>query len=894
MNHKKCLYSLLALGLTAAMAHAATPLAKPAAPAPQRVVEGVDGVFQFTGETPRTQLTTFGVIQSTNFDAIDGWDLRSSICGAPFDGTCTPPGTGFIANNCGIKDHVTSQNCCLNDPNEVNGWFQNILSKHCEEPHIDNLHPSQIKGPGSQHMRFKNVNAVGSMSCASPFMGSGCRMRFHTSPDRYPSSNPQNLFGRSVYSFEIAMSVDGLGTTRARYLPGFHTEAPGGGGIYAYNGNGLSGVYFDADGQVKICSTVACGATARSFLAYWKYDSGDYGTVTIDMDRCNNNLCYSYQQSGTAVPPSVPGAISTICTSVNSQSGGPLWVPPFNGGGNYYNLIDQIMFVKNNPPNDPSTLDLDNWKIVHTPCLSACCNMSGMGACVDTPYDPILQENCELFGGRYYPNVSCAQLGTLGFPPACTKDKGACCNSGPGTGGTCTDGVFQADCSNPAWQVWTMNATCDGLGFQTLCKMGAGSCSSGYPGHAAPHFCVNQPGFVPCTADSDCDVPGFCYAGHCTPHAIPGHCEYASLGFCQNMGQCDGGPTCVPADGTPGGCCDTTCATPVTCPGGAACLPIPQPCNVVPQGFDCAFCEGCDPWPTVGCTNIGSGAECPAPSGAVGPGTCVANPTYVCNTSADCAPDLTGGVCVVPVTNPGGLFCTSNDVCLNTIIGAAACAAEHTGACCDRETGICTEGQLEAACHAAPGNQLVWTKLATCAEAGCIRHTGACCDSSPGAGGPGAEGACTMTYPEDCPADAQHTWDKDTECAAIVCEEHTGACCEFVKGTCQDNVLSADCQGNQQEWTKATTCAAIEATGGCDAHLGACCDEDTFGGCEQTTQNACEALKKGVFYKQQNCSAITCVHKAIPTVSEWGIAVLTLLLLIGAKVYFGRRQASAA
>jgi len=32
---------------------------------------------------------------------------------------------------------------------------------------------------------------------------------------------------------------------------------------------------------------------------------------------------------------------------------------------------------------------------------------------------------------------------------------------------------------------------------------------------------------------------------------------------------------------------------------------------------------------------------------------------------------------------------------------------------------------------------------------------------------------------------------------------------------------------------------------------------------------------------------------SIPTVSEWGLVVLTLMLLIGAKVYFGRRQAIA-
>jgi hypothetical protein len=37
------------------------------------------------------------------------------------------------------------------------------------------------------------------------------------------------------------------------------------------------------------------------------------------------------------------------------------------------------------------------------------------------------------------------------------------------------------------------------------------------------------------------------------------------------------------------------------------------------------------------------------------------------------------------------------------------------------------------------------------------------------------------------------------------------------------------------------------------------------------------------------CAHIECRHNAIPTVSEWGLVVMTLLLLTGAKIYFGRR-----
>ncbi len=38
----------------------------------------------------------------------------------------------------------------------------------------------------------------------------------------------------------------------------------------------------------------------------------------------------------------------------------------------------------------------------------------------------------------------------------------------------------------------------------------------------------------------------------------------------------------------------------------------------------------------------------------------------------------------------------------------------------------------------------------------------------------------------------------------------------------------------------------------------------------------------------------TCEPPAIPTVSEWGIAAMALLLLVGAKVYFSRRRAMQA
>ena len=47
------------------------------------------------------------------------------------------------------------------------------------------------------------------------------------------------------------------------------------------------------------------------------------------------------------------------------------------------------------------------------------------------------------------------------------------------------------------------------------------------------------------------------------------------------------------------------------------------------------------------------------------------------------------------------------------------------------------------------------------------------------------------------------------------------------------------------------------------------------------------------WFKGEDCFALKadnrCLVNPIPAVSEWGLAILTLLLLTGAKVYFGRR-----
>jgi hypothetical protein len=216
------------------------------------------------------------------------------------------------------------------------------------------------------------------------------------------------------------------------------------------------------------------------------------------------------------------------------------------------------------------------------------------------------------------------------------------------------------------------------------------------------------------------------------------------------------------------------------------------------------------------------------------------------------------------------------------------------GACCDGYTGFCTDGEsvTETAC-AAISDQTTYYPNKSCAIApACIRHTGACCDNSVKAA------HCTDgTYPEDC-AGANQTWVKGGSCSATpsVCPALTlGACCTTLDGFCRDDLTQAECDAQgavlQPHFSLDRSCANLDPP--CSADLGACCDHDTFGGCTDTVFADCQGGKLE-WSKGASCTDINCLHEGIPTVSTWGLAVLTLLLLVGAKVYFGRRQNATA
>jgi hypothetical protein len=73
---------------------------------------------------------------------------------------------------------------------------------------------------------------------------------------------------------------------------------------------------------------------------------------------------------------------------------------------------------------------------------------------------------------------------------------------------------------------------------------------------------------------------------------------------------------------------------------------------------------------------------------------------------------------------------------------------------------------------------------------------------------------------------------------------------------------------------------------------GACCDHDPFGGCTDGLSQAECNCGRCEWTEDALCDDVECPRDSIPTVGAWGLAILTILLMIGAKIAFPRRTPS--
>jgi hypothetical protein len=242
------------------------------------------------------------------------------------------------------------------------------------------------------------------------------------------------------------------------------------------------------------------------------------------------------------------------------------------------------------------------------------------------------------------------------------------------------------------------------------------------------------------------------------------------------------------------------------------------------------------------------------------------------------------------VTNVPG----AGDQLFITISKKATCGAGHIGSCCDTndhdgDPSGCVENVAPADCT---GPFDVWSGTLKCDSCACIPD---CAGRECGSDGCG--GICAPNNCDDGNLCTDDSCGTDGLCAHT---NNTVACDDSLFCTVGDICGGGACNGTPNLCSDSIDCthdACIEATDSCthtaDASL---CDNALFCDgveiCDLTLgcldgADPCDATQTCYEYKDH------CFDNIIPTVSEWGLVILTLLLLTGAKVYFSRRQATA-
>ena len=187
-------------------------------------------------------------------------------------------------------------------------------------------------------------------------------------------------------------------------------------------------------------------------------------------------------------------------------------------------------------------------------------------------------------------------------------------------------------------------------------------------------------------------------------------------------------------------------------------------------------------------------------------------------------------------------------------------------------------------------------------QSGCSGHCG---------GGNGGSGEYRLGY---CAGDGQSGSSGSNGTNGVVdvsplgCPFMTGACCDTFDGNCTNDVDAGDCDGPYEDFYPGQTCAeagCYEATGACcnestavcepDVNIADCLGNDRDG--ETGGRVAPWNVKDGPtrFIRDGACEEFhpACGEIPVPTVSEWGLIVLVLLVLTAAVVIFGRRRLSA-
>jgi hypothetical protein len=592
----------------------------------------------------------------------------------------------------------------------------------------------------------------------------------------------------------------------------------------------------------------------------------DTGSGSCDAADCGklNFLCYSIYPSGVGRPDAgIEYYGATVVLDIPAGAEGKYTV---NLDADETFMYDMTTFPE---PYDIPTLAETGFMVnILPPTVQACCHNTG--GCTD-----IDSAECANAGGTPQGqgmvclNVQCPEptgsccntstfsctdnvlaadclpplewtVGTLcvNLPDPCFPT-GACCDRSPGAGGICSDGLLQAQCTGTQ-QVWTQGEPCAAI----VCEEVRGPCCNGTT-----------------------------FA--CTNNVLQADCQGADL-YWRTGATCE---TCAPGP--------QMYLTPVPAKVGS----YPPGTTIVGNeltasagGFRAWFEFKLSHWDQNG-DNVPplkiwqflidtSGYE-GANADPSNPGVDLTPPVIACANNAPCAAafgetwancDLYFGTCQAAFVDRAG-----------TGRPDSWCADTGSGSC---EVGDC--GKLNFLCYS------IYPSGVGRPDAG-IEYYGATVvlDIPPGAKGKYTVNLDTdQTFMYDTGTPEPNNIPTLTETGFVV-NILIGSCCDGNTGVCTDAVVQGECTGDQLIWTEGMSCDDIDPP--CTEHTGACCDHDPFGGCTddairtQCVCPTCEWSKGGV------CAELECIVTPIPTVGEWGLVILNLLLLIAAKLAFGTR-----
>jgi hypothetical protein len=549
----------------------------------------------------------------------------------------------------------------------------------------------------------------------------------------------------------------------------------------------------------------------------------------------------------------------------------------------------------------------------------------GSGSCVlHAPYDVICQAPnppCEA-GQECNPSTGgCVDLPDAAMSTPCDRDSNLCTGDHCDGSGSCVPHApYDVICQAP-------DPPCEGGQF---CDPGTGSCIDNPDGNLStpceddgdlctgehcdgsggcvlhsPYDVVCQAPDPPCEAGQECNPStGICV--NLTDAMLSTPCE--DDGDCCTIEHCNGTGQCVPFSEVPCDPADPPCEAGQQCnPSTCLCEDLPDPALSTPCDADGNFCteDHCD----------GNGA-CVLLTDHTGDCVCAVDCTECNPASGTCDPSLT---CDGTICTDDGYSCTE-DIC-----EGGGCLHTPVDGNCDDGIECTKEVCNPTDPNADPVTGCVSTPTDTNCNDGIECTNPDTCDPDDPNADPTT--GCVFT-PDDSKCD-----DAD-QCTNNLCDPANGdpttgcyytdnglcgACCDQGPGLgapCEDGLLEEQCVGEKPIFTQGIDCddpdfTCTEATGACCdteagplAEEGICVDGLTRGECEQVcaerraTGSPCptRSVKDCSWHQFELCDQVECPanYCSIPTVSEWGLVVLTLLLLIGAKVYFGRKVPVAA